>query len=142
MFIVHLFTITKIWKQSKHSSMDEWIKSIYCTHYIYTKLCVICISIKLDEKKKLPYVHICFCCSVAKLYPNLCGPVVCSPASSSVHGLSKEKILDWVAISFSRKSFPPRDQTHCIAGRFFTTEPPGKPIYMCIYMYIHNMNII
>ena len=37
--------------------------------------------------------------------------------------------LEWVAISFSRASSWSRDQTRisCIAGRFFTTEPPGKP---------------
>ena len=37
--------------------------------------------------------------------------------------------LEWVAISFSRGSSPPRDQIciSCIAGGFFTAEPPGKP---------------
>jgi len=41
------------------------------------------------------------------------------------------KILEQVAISFSRGSSWPRDQTYlsCIAGRFFTTVPPGKPLY-------------
>ena len=44
------------------------------------------------------------------------------PLSSSAHGIIQVRILEWVAISFSR------DQTHisCIAGGFFTTEPPGK----------------
>ena len=39
------------------------------------------------------------------------------------------RILEWVAISSSRGSFRPRDRTgiSCIAGGFFTTEPPGKP---------------
>ena len=39
------------------------------------------------------------------------------------------RILEWVAISLSRGSFLPRDETgvSCIAGRSFTTEPPGKP---------------
>ena len=37
--------------------------------------------------------------------------------------------MEWVAISFPRGSSQPRDQTHvsCIAGRYLTTEPPGKP---------------
>ena len=54
---------------------------------------------------------------------------------SSVHGILKNifqaKILEWIAISSSRLSFQPRDQTCvcCIAGRFFTTEPPGKSIW-------------
>ena len=40
-----------------------------------------------------------------------------------------KRTLEWVAISFSRGSSPPRDQTQvsCIAGRFFTAEPSGKP---------------
>ena len=42
------------------------------------------------------------------------------------------RILEQVAISFSRGSSQPRDRVHvsCITGRFFTTEPPGKPILL------------
>ena len=38
------------------------------------------------------------------------------------------RILEEVAISFSRRSSQPRDQIHvsCLADRFFTSEPPGK----------------
>ena len=41
---------------------------------------------------------------VAKLCPtlNLYDPMDCSPSGSSVHGISQAKILEWVAISFSR----------------------------------------
>ena len=47
-------------------------------------------------------------------------------------GFSRQTTLEWVAISSSRMSSQPRDRTHvsctaCIAGRFFTAEPPGKP---------------
>ena len=61
---------------------------------------------------------------------NLCNAMDCSPPGSSVHGISQARILEWVAISFSRGSSQPRDLTHvsCLAGRFFTTLPPGKPI--------------
>ena len=54
----------------------------------------------------------------------------CRLPGSSVHGISQARILEWVAISFSRGSSRLRDRTHisCIAGRFFTTEPTGKPI--------------
>ena len=47
----------------------------------------------------------------------------------SVHVIFRGRILEWVAISFSSGSSRPRDQTHvsCLAGGFFTTEPPGKP---------------
>ena len=44
---------------------------------------------------------------------------------SSIHGILLARVLEWVAILFSRGSSRPKDQT--IAGRFFITEPPGKP---------------
>ena len=52
----------------------------------------------------------------------LCDPVDCSLPGSSVHGILQERILEWVAISFSRVPSQHRDQTQvsCIAGRFFT----------------------
>ena len=52
----------------------------------------------------------------------LCDPLDCSPPGSSVHGISQARILEWVAISSSRESSPPRDQTQisCTSGRFFT----------------------
>ena len=42
----------------------------------------------------------------------LCDSTNCSPPGSSVHGVSQARILKWVAISFSRGSSQPRDQTH------------------------------
>ena len=47
---------------------------------------------------------------------------------SSVHRIFQARILEWVAISFSRGSSRPRDQTQIsyTAGGFFTTEPPEK----------------
>ena len=47
-----------------------------------------------------------------------------------VHGFTQARILEWVAMPSSRGSSRPRDQNclSCIAGRFFTTEPPGKSI--------------
>ena len=46
----------------------------------------------------------------------------CNPPGSSVPGILQARILEWVAIPFSRGSFWPRDQTQvsCIAGGFFT----------------------
>ena len=46
----------------------------------------------------------------------------CSSPGSSVYGFSQARILEWVAISFSRESSWPRDRTQvsCIAGRVFT----------------------
>ena len=59
--------------------------------------------------------------SVTQLCPTLCDPMDCSPPGSSVHGVLQARILEWVAISFSRGSSWPRDWTWVsrIAGRFF-----------------------
>ena len=69
------------------------------------------------------------CGSVPRLCPSLRDPMDCSPPGSSVHGIFQARVLEWVAISFSRGSSRPRDRTpvSCFAGRFFATEPPGKP---------------
>ena len=41
---------------------------------------------------------------VAQSCPTLCDPMDCSPPGSSVHGILQARILEWVAISFSRES--------------------------------------
>ena len=47
-----------------------------------------------------------------------CDPVDCSPPGFCVHGILQARILEWVAISFSRESSQPRNQTQVslIAG--------------------------
>ena len=57
----------------------------------------------------------------------LCDPMDCNPPGSSVRGISKTRILEWVAISLSKGSSQPRDQTSVsyIASGLFTTEPPS-----------------
>ena len=67
-----------------------------------------------------------------------CDPMDCSPPGSSVYGIFQARILEWVAISFSRRSSWLRDWTHisCTANRFFTSEPPGNPPHMH-YSYIN-----
>ena len=71
--------------------------------------------------------------SVAQLCLTLCNPMDCSPPGSSVHGILQARILEWVAIFFSRGSSQPRDQTFifCFTGRCFTTELWGKHIKSC-----------
>ena len=68
--------------------------------------------------------------AVAAAHLTLCNPMYCSLPGSSIHGNLQARILEWVAIPFSRGSSWPRDWiwVSCIAGRFFTiwaiTEAP------------------
>ena len=59
---------------------------------------------------------------VAQRCPALCDPMDCSPPGSAFHGILQPRILEWVAILFSRGSSQPRDRTQvsCIADRFFS----------------------
>ena len=54
-----------------------------------------------------------------QLCPILCDPMNCSPPGSSVHRILQARILEWVAMPFSRGSSRPRDPTHvsCTGGQ-------------------------
>ena len=62
------------------------------------------------------------CVLTVQSCPTLCDPMDCSLPGSSVHGILQARILEWVAIPFSKGSSWPRDQTQlsCIGGRLFT----------------------
>ena len=101
----------------------------------------------------------CCCCEVTQSCPTLCNPTDCSLPGSSVHGIFQTRILERVAISFSRGSSRPRDRTwvSCFVGRRFyclshqgsqTTrhnlvtehkmmpnQPPMVISYPCLCMY-------
>ena len=59
---------------------------------------------------------------VAQSCPTLCNPVASSLSGSSIHGIFQARVLEWIAIAFSRGSSWPRDRTQVsrIAGRRFT----------------------
>ena len=68
----------------------------------------------------------------------LCGPMDCSPPGSSVHGILQTRILERVAISFSRGSSQPRHQTRVSISPALADGSPlvptGKPQHVVIYM--------
>ena len=55
-----------------------------------------------------PYV-VFVCAKSLQSYLTLCDPMDCSPPGSSVHGILQARILEWVAMPFSRESSQPRD---------------------------------
>ena len=80
--------------------------------------------------------------SVAQSCLTLCNPLDYNLQGSSVHGIFQARILEWIAIPFSRGSSRPRDWTSmsCIAGRFFTIWATRKPL--CLYCWPTNRFII
>ena len=66
-------------------------------------------------------------------------PMACSLPVSSVHGILQARILDWVAIPFSRRSSWPSDQIQfsCTAGRLFTIWPMRQCVWVNPNLPIH-----
>ena len=74
---------------------------------------------------------------VTQLCPTIFDPIDCSPPGSSVHGILQARILQWVAIPFSRGSFQSKDWTPVsfIACRFFTiwdTREASVCVCVCV----------
>ena len=68
----------------------------------------------------------------------------CGLPGASLHGFLQAKILEWVAIPFSRGSFSPRDWTRvsCIAGRFFTVWASRKTLTVMGVVYLRKSNSV
>ena len=68
---------------------------------------------------------------VAQSCPTLWDPMDCSLPGSSVHGIFQARVLQWVAISFSRGIFPTQGskRVNCI-GRWF--------LYLCVIRDVHT----
>ena len=95
--------------KKKADRMEEWIR--VCAKGIWL---IFYMLVPHPERKTI---------LVSQLCPTHCNPMDCSPPSSFVHGILQARILEWIAMLFSRGSSWPRDWTwvSCIAGRFFTT---------------------
>ena len=84
-------------------------------------------------------IHMCACVH-AQLCLTLCNPLDCDPPGSSLHGILQARTLEWAAISFSKGSSQPRDQT-CVSlspaltGGFFTTSTTWEA---CTNPHLHT----
>ena len=58
----------------------------------------------------------------------LCDPMDSSLPGSSIHGIFQARVLEWVVISFSKRSSQPRDQTQSptLQADALPSEPPGR----------------
>ena len=84
----------------------------------------------------------------------LCNAMNCSWPGFSAHGIFQARILEWVAISFSPGNIPDPGiepaslVSSALAGRFFTTVPPGKPrflislhLFPCTFSHCNTINV-
>ena len=123
---------------------EEWINVTLCKHkgLFHNCHCQKTISVHTQNTKVKRFVI--RVCSVAQTSLTLCNHMDCSPPGSSIHGILQTRILESGAICSSMGSSPPRDGTwvsciSCVAGRFFTSQPSGKPnftLLSCIQLLL------
>ena len=103
------FQVLKFSNVTWHSKNLKFYTTQNCFYCVY-------LSIKCFKPILSKYLLLVQSC------PTLWDPINYSLPSSSVHGILQARILEWVAISFSRGSSWPRNRTQvsCIAGRYFT----------------------
>ena len=89
----------------KEGTNQVFERNISCMHYSLVGICALKVKVLVTQS----------CLS-------LCSPMNCSLPGSSVHGILQARIVECVAIPFSRGSSRHRDETQvsCIAGRVFT----------------------
>ena len=107
---IAIFILYYIRKVCKHSY----------SYFPYTWLLVLLSSC---WRHQCSFLSCLYCRSeVAQSCTTVCDPIDCSLPGSSVHGIFQARILEWVAVSFSRGSSRPGEQTQVprIAARRFT----------------------
>ena len=117
-----------------------------CTYFSPTQLSELCFCVynaalffpeKITKHIQFPVDTFMFPVRKMGVRASVCAkstescPMDYSPPGSSVHGILLARILKWVAISASRRSFLPRDWTHVFCSSyiergFFKAEPLGK----------------
>ena len=116
---------------------------------IWTRSNILSNSHLLPIELPLPYrgcmcVCVCVCvCVHAQSCPTLCDPMDCSLFGFSVYGIFQARILERVAISFTRGSSSPRDWTHvscvsCIGRQVLYQLNPQGSHRGCIWFHYEN----
>ena len=101
------------------------------------------VTAVLDIRHRSTLYKACVHAKLIQWCSALWNPMDCSLPGFSVCGILQARILEWLAMPFSRVSSWPRDWTHiswgsCIAGRFFTAEPLRKPtLYYITVLFFH-----
>ena len=104
--------------------LSDWIYLFHMPSIIllFILLVYVCIAFSSYLEIKIYTLDLSKWTEVTQSCATLCDPMDSSLPGSSVHGIFQARILEWVAISFSRGSSQPRDWTQVshIAGRRFT----------------------
>ena len=132
---------SRCWVRCRHGRLGQMVKpdvqarafSRICpSPHLFT--CLLCLLVPVC--RSLPVSQSCYRSSdylhakSLQLCLTLCNPVDRSPPGSSVHGILQARILEWVAISYSRGSSQPRSlMSSALADRFFTTRTTWEALH-------------
>ena len=143
-----LLSVSELFRNS--SRIPESVSQLFLLQFSFIVLlnCPCHSSRLLFLGKVISRVSVLFMwkCSVTQSWLTLCNPMDCSPPGSSVHKISQARILEWVAIFFSRVSSHTRDWTciSCIdewilyhwATREAQTKPRQNLILSCLDQWL------
>ena len=115
-----------------YPGLEDHVQKLFSSRR--TRWLLLLLSICITEAKQLSYTPVCrrtLSVPVCSLHVQTCVkvkvaqscPTLCDPMDSTVHGTVQTRILEWVAIPFSKGSSQSRDRTQVsfIAGGFFTS---------------------
>ena len=127
---------TSVFLPGESQEWQAWWVAVYGVAQSWTRLKRLSSS-SSNLSKNRPQL-----CMSAQSCPTLCDPMDCSPPDSSVHGISQARILEWIFISSSRGSSPPRDWTQvsygsCIGRQILYHWATGKSSHSYILYNIH-----
>ena len=118
-FFVCFIGNVHVFRYSLWSCLEEKNARVICSNRSF----VVCLFFSLQEAVT-SFIKV-MCAKSLQSYPTLCDPMNCSLPDSTVHGIFQARILEWIAMLFSRRSSKPRDLIHvsyvsCIDRRFTT----------------------
>ena len=123
-----------LWKIYCSLHSHSLIQQIFTEGLVHARQCIMGKTWQVQDSTPLWNTHTIrekVKVLVIQLCASLCNPMDCSPPGVSVHEISQVRMLEWVAISFSRGYSRPREWTciFCIAGRFITVWATREPQY-------------
>ena len=123
------------------SAENMWWCFVYVCAFSFHKSVLLCFL----PLPSILYSYVCCCCSVTKMCPSPCNLMDCSLSGSSIDGISQARILEQVAISFSRGSSWTRNWTRvsCNGRRILyhwdTGEAHSKYSLVNCFWQLHNI---
>ena len=134
---MYMFFLSKMVTSKLSRGFTRYVVCNFLSGYNY-------IQLKTFKYPFWLYNILYVCLLVTQSCPTLCDPMDCCPPGSSVHGILQARILEWVAMPFSRGSSQPRDWIHvsCITGEFLTFWVTGEAHYVwvcvcvCVCVYL------